>query len=356
MKKMLLAIGVITLLIAFAVTGCRIGEEEKHKFTEDRIEEVRKDIWADLSEAKVGVCIYRFSDNYMTLFRREIESYLVGLGFTKENIMIVDSADSEVVQDRQVRAFIDQGVDALIINPVDPSDVSGITNLAVEADIPLIYINREPEADEEVRWEDNQWNVSYVGCDARQSGTIQGKIIADLGIENIDLNGDGVIQYIIVEGDPGNADTQYRSEYCIKALDDAGLQSECVFKGYADWEREKAEELVSEALKGGVEAEVIFCNNDAMALGTLSAVEKAGMRAGKDIKIVGVDALTDVLIAVQEGQIAGTVFNNYIQQSHSAVDALITYLSNETNPHYIGCDYVAVTPSNVQTIIESLAR
>ena len=355
MKKFLLAIGVMSLLIALVVTGCNVGDREKQNFTEDKID-TENVTEPDLSQMKVGVCIYRFSDNYMTLFRRELESYLLKQGFSKENILILDSADSEIVQDRHVRTFIEEGVNALIVNPVDPTDVKTITNLAVEADIPLVYINREPDGDEEVRWEEGGWNVTYVGCDARQSGTIQGKIIADLGIENIDKKNDGVFQYIMIEGDPGNADTQFRTEYCIKALTDAGLESECLFKGFGNWERGVAEERVAEAIQSFPNAEVIFCNNDAMALGALSAVEKAGIRAGKEVKIVGVDALTDVLIAVLEGQMAGTVFNNYVDQAHFTADAVINYLNKENNPHYIGCDYVAVTADNAQTILENLAH
>ena len=68
------------------------------------------------------------------------------------------------------------GVDLLIINPVNSSSAESITDKGVAADIPLVYVNREPSADEEQRWADNDWNVTYVGCDARQSGTMQGEI------------------------------------------------------------------------------------------------------------------------------------------------------------------------------------
>ena len=65
-----------------------------------------------------------------------------------------------------------------------------------EAGIPLVYINREPDASEEQRWADNNWDVTYVGCDARQSGTYQGEMIADLGLDTVDMNGNGKIDYI----------------------------------------------------------------------------------------------------------------------------------------------------------------
>ena len=145
----------------------------------------------DLADKKVGVCIYQFSDNFMTLFRNELESYLESKGFKKENINIVDGANDQATQTNQIQNFITSGVDVLIINPVNSSSAATITDMVVKANIPLVYINREPDKDEEQRWEDNNWNVCYVGCDARQSGTFQGEMIADLGIDKLDMNKNG---------------------------------------------------------------------------------------------------------------------------------------------------------------------
>ena len=75
----------------------------------------------DLSDKKVGICIYQFSDNFMTLFRTELESYLQELGFAKENITIQDGANDQATQSNQIDAFIADGVDLLIINPVNSS-------------------------------------------------------------------------------------------------------------------------------------------------------------------------------------------------------------------------------------------
>ena len=175
----------------------------------------------DLADKKVGVCIYQFADNFMTLFRGELENYLIEQGFSKENITIVDGANDQATQTNQIQNFITQGVDVLIINPVNSSSAETITDMVVEAGIPLVYINREPDASEEQRWADNNWDVTYVGCDARQSGTYQGEMIADLGLDTVDMNGNGKIDYIMIEGDPENVDAQYRTEYSIKALEDA---------------------------------------------------------------------------------------------------------------------------------------
>ena len=262
----------------------------------------------DLADKKVGVCIYQFADNFMTLFRGELENYLVEQGFSKDNITIVD------------------GVDVLTCNPVNSSSAETITDMVVEAGIPLVYINREPDASEEQRWADNNWDVTYVGCDARQSGTYQGEMIADLGLDTVDTNGNGKIDYIMIEGDPENVDAQYRTEYSIKALEDAGLEVNCLDDQVGMWDQATAQQLVANSLsQNGNDIEVVFCNNDAMALGALQAIESAGRTVGEDIYLVGVDALSEALEDVLAGTMTGTVFNDHFSQSHSAADAAINY-------------------------------
>ena len=307
----------------------------------------------DLADKKVGVCIYQFSDNFMTLFRGELENYLIEQGFAKENITIVDGANDQATQSNQIDTFITQGVDVLIINPVNSSSAATITDKVVAADIPLVYINREPDADEEKRWEENEWDVTYVGCDARQSGTYQGEMIADLGLETIDKNGNGKVDYIMIEGDPENVDAQYRTEFSVKALEDAGLEVNCLDDQVGNWDQATAQQLVANSLsQHGEDIEVVFCNNDAMALGALQAIESAGRTVGEDIYLVGVDALSEALENVLAGTMTGTVFNDHFSQSHSAADAAISYLTGAGNEHYIGCDYVKVTKDNAQEILD----
>ena len=88
------------------------------------------------------------------------------------------------------------------------------------------------------------------------------------------------------------------------------------------WDQAQGQQLVANALSQyGNDIEVVFCNNDAMALGALQAIEAAGRKVGTDIYLVGVDALTEVVEDVISGTITGTVFNDHISQSHSAADA-----------------------------------
>ena len=309
----------------------------------------------DLADKKVGICIYQFSDNFMTLFRTELENYLISKGFKKENIKVMDGANDQATQTNQIQNFITDKVDVLIVNPVNSSSAATITDMVQSAGIPLVYINREPDQDEEKRWEEKNWDVTYVGCDARQSGTFQGEIIADIGMDKLDMNGNGKVDYIMIKGDPENIDAQYRTEFSVKALEDAGMQVNKLDEQVGNWDQAQAQSLVANALaKNGKDIEVVFCNNDAMALGALQAIQAAGRTVGEDIYLVGVDALEEACQNVLSGTQTGTVFNDFLTQSHTAADAAINYLTGAGNDHYIGCDYVKVTKDNAQDVLNLL--
>lgn len=375
MKKKVVSLFLAAAMVATMAAGCGNGGTEQASNTDTTTDKAASDNTTadvtadtgaadaadaaadtangDLADKKVGVCIYQFSDNFMTLFRGELENYLVEQGFSKDNITIVDGANDQATQTGQIDNFIAEGVDVLIINPVNSSSAETITDKVVAAEIPLVYINREPEEAEEQRWEENKWDVTYVGCDARQSGTFQGEMIVDLGLEKVDLNGDGKIQYVMVEGDPENVDAQFRTEFSVKALTDAGLEVECLSDQVGNWQQDQAQQIVANALgQYGTDVEVVFCNNDAMALGALQAIDSAGRVVGEDIYLVGVDALSEALENVISGKMTGTVFNDHFSQSHSAADAAIAFLSGVDNEYYIGCDYVKVTQTNAQEILD----
>lgn len=374
MKKKILSTILAATMIAACLTGCGGGNEapaaapaaeapvaeepaaeapEAEEPAAAEAEAPAAEASGDLADKKVGVCIYQFSDNFMTLFRTELENYLVSQGFSKENINIVDGANDQATQSGQIDNFIAEGVDVLIINPVNSSSAETITDKVVGAGIPLVYINREPVADEQKRWADNNWDVTYVGCDARQSGTFQGEMIVDLGLDKIDMNGNGKVDYIMVEGDPENVDAQYRTEFSVKALTDAGLEVECLSDQVGNWQQDQAQAIVANALaQYGNDVEVVFCNNDAMALGALQAIQAADRTVGEDIYLVGVDALSEALENVLAGTMTGTVFNDHFSQSHGAADAAINYLTGAGNEHYIGCDYVKVTQDKAQEVLD----
>ena len=289
---------------------------------------------------KIGVAIYQFADNFMTLYRTELARYLTeDCGIPAENIVIMDGKNDQAEQTNQIDSFIADNVDVLIINLVQSSSAASVIQKADAAGIPVVFINREPVADDMALSE----NICYVGADARQSGTFQGQIIAETENKG-DWNGNGVVDYVMIMGDPENVDAQYRTEFSIKALTDAGLTVNKLFEQRGDWDQTKGQELAATALSQyGDDVDVIFCNNDAMALGAYQAIVDAGRVVGQDIYLVGVDALDECQAMVADGTMTGTVLNDHIGQSHTAVDVALKAAKGEKMEKYYWVDYVKVT-------------
>ncbi len=289
---------------------------------------------------KIGITIYQFADNFMTLYREELVRYLTeDCGIPAENITIVDGKNDQAEQTNQIDGFIADNVDVMILNLVQSSSAASVIQKADAAGIPVVFINREPTADDMALSE----NICYVGADARQSGTFQGQIIAETENKG-DWNGNGVVDYVMIMGDPENVDAQYRTEFSIKALTDAGLTVNKLFEQRGDWDQTKGQELAATALSQyGNDVDVIFCNNDAMALGAYQAIVDAGRTVGQDIYLVGVDALDECQQMVNDGTMTGTVLNDHVGQSHTAADAALKAAKGETLEKYYWVDYVKVT-------------
>ena len=291
----------------------------------------------------IGVCIYQFTDAFMTTYRNALQEILEGKGY---KVTTADGANDQAKQNEQINTFITQGVDALIINPVMTSAADQIIATVKAAGIPTVLINREPTPEQMAAYD----KLVYVGCDARQSGTMQGELILDTPNQG-DINGDGKISYIMVQGDPENVDAQYRTEFSVKALTDAGKEVEELNLTRGDWMRERGQEIVANDLaQFGEQVEVVFCNNDDMAIGALQSIQAAGRKVNEDIYLVGVDALDAALNEVSNGNMTGTVLNDAVGQATAAVEEMekllggATYASGEQSVYV---DYVKVTPENV---------
>ncbi|WP_312503392.1 galactose ABC transporter substrate-binding protein [Lacrimispora sp.] len=342
MKRLSKRIFVFFLIVwaAFLLYGCAPREQEKNiresSASEAGTEEVREE-----TGPKIGISIYRYDDTFMKLYRSELKQYLEET-YHAEVIMRNAGGDQEE-QNRQIGQFISDGCDGIIVNPVEVSAATGLVNACSQAGVPLVFINREPKEEEQKRWHENHMAVSCVGTDSRQAGTYQGEIILELPDKG-DINGDGVVSYAMFMGEEGNEDSRYRTEYSIKALEEGGMKTDKLFSGNGDWNKDKGKKLAQEVLASyGSRIEVIFCNNDSMANGALEAVEEAGRVPGKDIYLVGVDALQDTVKYIKEGKIAGTVLNDHQGQSQTAADTLTKLIDGEDVDTRYLVDYIKVT-------------
>ena len=296
--------------------------------------------------ANIGVCIYQFADNFMTLYRTDLEEYLKDMGYS---VTIMDGKNDQNTQTEQINTFLQQGVDVLVINPVQTTSAQTIVDTVSPSGTPIVFINREPDKSVLDSYADK---CCYVGADARQSGTYQGELILETETQG-DINGDGVITYIMCKGDPENIDAQYRTEYSIKALEDNGKKVNCLYEYLDNWDQTTAQQDVANALSQyGDQIEVVFCNNDAMALGALQSIQQAGRTVGKDIYLVVVDALAEAVQDVLDGNMTGTVLNDDVGQATKAAEATKLYVEGSAVEQYYWVDYVKVTKDNASQYVK----
>ena len=237
------------------------------------------------------------------------------MDFQKNNIKItmntMDAKGSQTVQNDHIDKLIEQGCDVLCVNLVDRTVAATVIDKAKAADIPVVFFNREPVKEDLERWN----KVYYVGADASESGKLEGQIVVEQYQKNsnMDKNGDGKLQYVVLEGEQGHQDALLRTEYAVKTITDAGIQMDKLAGDTANWLRSQAETKMNQWLQiYGDEIELILCNNDDMALGAIDAYENTDKELPA---IVGIDGIAPAIEAMEQGKLLGTVKNDAQMQS-----------------------------------------
>ena len=349
----LLAAGLAVMMVAGMATGCRKSDSGSSDGDKDKKEAS--------SDVLIGSAIYKFDDTFMTGVRTAMTDQAKE---SKVELELVDSQNKQATQNEQVDTFITKGVNALAINPVDRTAAAPIIEKAKAKDLPIVFLNREPE-EADMQSYDKVW---YVGAKAEQSGTLSGEIIADFfkAHPEADKNGDGTIQYVMLQGEPGHQDATLRTEYSVKAIEEAGFKTEKLAADTAMWDKAKATDLMKAFITGqGLDKiEAVLCNNDDMALGAIEALKAEGYNKDssdltKYIPVVGVDATAPALEAMKEGSLLGTVLNDADNQGKATVNVAVAAVNGDeineenigypiTDGKYVWIDYVKVTEDNYQ--------
>ena len=249
---------VVVMVAMLCISGCGSG-----KIKSDKV-------------LRVGVVTYTQDDPFINALADKLKENLKSMETEdmKITVSVKNGNDDQQDQNDIVEEMIDAGCDVLCVNLVDRTAPSRIIRLAKQNDIPIIFFNREPVWEDLMQWED----LYYVGCDAEQSGVMQGEIAADY-IKNhpeVDKNQDGEIQYVLLEGEAGHQDAISRTDFSVKTLIEKEVNLEKLSYQFADWNRGQAENRMNRLIsqyKDGIE--LVISNNDEMALGAVEAYRKA---------------------------------------------------------------------------------
>ena len=310
---------------------------------------------------RIGVALYTQDDTFISAMAQDLEQLAQeeeSRICQKITLLISDSRSNQTTQMDQVDRFLNRGCDVLCVNLVDRTAAAVIVDKAAAAGVPLIFFNRQP-VDEDIR----RWDQTYyVGASAPESGILQGQLVLDAWNsrrERLDRNGDGVLQYVMLEGEPGHQDSLLRTEYAIKALTDGGVEVERLARDTANWNRAQASARTSQWIKDyGDQIEVILSNNDDMALGAIDALKETGREPDSWPLIVGVDATAPAREAVEAGQLYGTVLNDSRGQAQAMLAlSLALYAGDDPaqaveleDGHYVWLPYQQVTRENLSLL------
>lgn len=301
MKKM---VGLATAAVLF-LAGCGVATLEGENTTESGPVEEK-----ETSELVVGVSISTLNNPFFVSLEQGITDLADEQG-TK--VKSVDAQDDTAKQTNDVDDLIQQGVDILLINPVDSAAITPAVESANAAGIPVITIDRSSDGGEV---------VTLVASDNVEGGEMAAKYIEE--ISGTDVN------TVQLEGVPGASATRERGEgftnVAEKSLNVLDSQT-------ANFDRAEGLTVMENMLQANPDIQAVFAQNDEMALGAIEAIQSAGKTG--EIQVVGFDGTEDGIKAVEDGRLSATVAQQPEEMGKLAMQAAFDYFSGETIEEYI---------------------
>ena len=286
----------------------------------------------------IGYSSPNFDDNFQTVLRINAKEYAESLG---HSIQIEDAREDVGTQISQIQNFIASGVDAIVLAVVSAESSPQITKLAAKAGVALVYINRMPTdlaslGDKAV----------FVGSDEKWSGALEAFELCKLA------GGQG--NAVMLIGLLSNEAAVTRSQDVREVF---GGLSMCkgiklVDEQVAEWQRTKANDIVTNWISSGIKFNIVAANNDEMAIGAIQALKAAGISMD-DVFVGGIDATADAKAAMKAGDLDVTVFQNAAAQAKGGIDAAIKLSKGEKLPKFVVIPFELVTPENLKNYMDT---
>ncbi|MFZ4451111.1 D-ribose ABC transporter substrate-binding protein [Salibacterium aidingense] len=303
MKKWLKSVGISAAALVLAA-GCSTEQPGSENVGEDTGTDEGSEEAAE-GDVTIGLSVSTLNNPFFVTLADGAEAAAEEEGV---NIEVADAQDGSASQVSDIEDFIQQGVDVLLINPVDSSAVASAIETANSEDIPVITVDRSAEGGEV---------VSHIASDNVAGGEMAAEHIVE------ELGGSGNV--IELTGIPGSSAANERGEGFHNIVDEEdGI--EVVANQTANFNRSEGLTVTENILQSTDEVDALFAHNDEMALGAVEALEAAGM---EDVMVVGFDAIDDAVGAVEEGTMAATIAQQPQIIGEEAVNAAISVDSGE---------------------------
>lgn len=301
MKKLFTMAAAATLFLA----GCGAATLDGDNATDSgEVEE------KEASELVVGASISTLNNPFFVSLDEGITDLADEKG---AEVKSVDAQNDTAKQSNDIDDLIQQGVDILLINPVDSSAITPAVESANSAGIPVITIDRSSDGGE---------ILTLVASDNVEGGEIAANYIKEISGEGTDT--------VQLEGVPGASAARERGEGFNNVAEES---LNLIDSQTANFDRAEGLNVMENILQASPDIQAVFAQNDEMALGAIEAIESAGLSDA--IQVVGFDGTEDGIEAVEAGRLSATVAQQPEEMGRLAMQAAIDYFSGETLDEYI---------------------
>jgi len=290
------------------------------------------------TEYNVEVLVWKFDDTYGSTVRQGMMKWADAVGEelgVKINLNMNDAGDDMAKQVEQCDQVIGKKPDFVIINLAEPAGGQTLVDKLTAAHIPFLFYNIPP-SEETYDSVVKESGAFFIGTLPREAGDMQGEILADLWAADsaaIDLNGDGKVQFVEFKGVANNPEAIARTQYSEETAVELGVPLEMVTDIIvADWDTTKANDAMLSTWQAHPEIELVFANNDDMAIGVIAALNQSGYNTGNEgdpsIAVIGVDATDAALEAIKAGKMTATVKQDGDAMGEANIRFMMNYLLN----------------------------
>ncbi|GAB6676087.1 substrate-binding domain-containing protein [Streptococcus uberis] len=294
--KCIKKLGFLALFLSMVLLLGACGKTGLGNSSASSSKEVTKKAAKDL---KLGVSISTTNNPYFVAMKDGLDKFA---GEKKVSLKVADAQDDAARQADDIQNFISQNVDAILINPVDSKAVISSIKAANSANIPVILIDRGSEGGDV---------LTTVASDNVEAGKMAAEfVVKELGEK---------AKAFELSGVPGASATVDRGKGFNKI---AKTKLDVLSSQSANFDRAKALNTAQNMIQGHKDVQVIFAQNDEMALGAAQAVKSAGL---KDILIVGIDGQPDAHDAIKNGDITATIAQQPAKMGEIAIQAAIDH-------------------------------
>jgi len=275
---------------------------------------------AEAASSEIGLALSNLSNPFFAELRDGATEAAERLGV---ELVVVDAEDDAAQQNEQIQSLIDQGVGALLINPVSSDEVVSAIEAANSAGIPVFTIDRSA-ADGEV--------VSHIASDNAAGGEMAANYLA----ESLGESGN-VVELTGIEGTSAATERGAGFNEALAEFENI----EIVARETANFSREEGQQVFAEILAEQEDIDGVFAHNDEMILGAIEAAREAGRL--EDIRFIGFDAVEDAITALESGELLATVAQQPAEMGRLGVETAANHLEGETVSDSIPVELALIT-------------